>query len=624
MAMVVRLLCLLLLLLLAGLGPQAAAATLFSPAINNCTKTPDSTASDEWWECSSALRMAMYGDPEDLAVAVELDPRFRYQLGDVPIVGRVVDGGGAVVRPTPGASCAVYLIGGQGGGVKSHFHHATLSGTVLQQLFSVGAAQQLSNAITVAGAVEVASGSWVFIKTSGSGAAPGPVVTWHATRVLFSAPSAVSISTTQLFLLDALPADVAGNSSVYLSTKQKGRNVGGAGLVRVEGGVLGHRSTAYNMSGEPIVTTWGRTQQWTLSDLTFSDTLCAIQLDTTVLESYDDTKLPRVNVFLSGVIETGTVSNVVLRGGAILAAIIDSGGTNGIMFTSVHLWPFSYAGQPSSFCSVLKDTRGYPFYLPETGKYWGGPMTDSAIGGSHAFTGLYMHSSEVGFVSAAGMQDTFSDLMGDGLGIMLWFRYHTWGSLVRGVNCAYVAVCARLSDRATSISFSDVLAPGNAPNTHAGIEIGQGSSAYVSKWMALKGNATRIVGKGVVINTDRGGVVHSLGLGLTENFCDRGSSPCPELASCNGERGCSTKVAGAAGSFGSFSDSEGTAAFGCSLYDDGTAFSFAANSVLNGTCDAPSVQISEQLSTIAGWGKEWSGKYPPWAYNMNTGCPCGQ
>ena len=72
----------------------------------------------------------------------------------------------------------------------------------------------------------------------------------------------------------------------------------------------------------------------------------------------------------------------------MLAGIIDGGGTNGVMFTSVHLWPFSYAGQPNSFCNVLKDTRGYPFYLPETGKYWAGPMTSAAIGGSHAFAGI--------------------------------------------------------------------------------------------------------------------------------------------------------------------------------------------------------------------------------------------
>ena len=84
-----------------------------------------------------------------------------------------------------------------------------------------------------------------------------------------------------------------------------------------------------------------------------------------------------------------------------------------------------------------------------------------------------MHPPQVGLVSAAGMQDTFSDLMGDGLGVMLWFRFRAWGSLVRGVNCAYVAVCARLSDRASSISFSDVMAPGNAKETHAGIQIGQ-------------------------------------------------------------------------------------------------------------------------------------------------------
>ena len=92
--------------------------------------------------------------------------------------------------------------------------------------------------------------------------------------------------------------------------------------------------------------------------------------------------------------------------------------------------------------------------VSETGKNWPGPMTNAAIGGSHAFTGLYMHSAEAGLISAAGMQDTFSHLTGDGLGVLLWFRFETWGSLVRGVNCAYVAVCARLSDRATSISFS--------------------------------------------------------------------------------------------------------------------------------------------------------------------------
>ena len=152
---------------------------------------------------------------------------------------------------------------------------------------------------------------------------------------------------------------------------------------------------------------------------------------------------------------------MVLRGGAVLAAIIDSGGTNGVMFSSTHLWPFSYADEPTSFCNVLKDTRGYPFFLPETGKFWAGPMTEAAIGGSHGFTGLFMHSAEVGLISAAGMQDTFSDMMGDGLGVMLWFRYKTWGSLVRGVNCAYVSVCSRLSDQATSISFSDIMAPGN-------------------------------------------------------------------------------------------------------------------------------------------------------------------
>ena len=33
-------------------------------------------------------------------------------------------------------------------------------------------------------------------------------------------------------------------------------------------------------------------------------------------------------------------------------------------------------------------------------------MTNAAIGGSHSFTGLFMHSAEVGIVISAGMQDT--------------------------------------------------------------------------------------------------------------------------------------------------------------------------------------------------------------------------
>jgi len=117
----------------------------------------------------------------------------------------------------------------------------------------------LSNTVPVEGAVEVASGSWVFVKTTGAGAAPEPVLTWHATRVLTAAVSQSSSATasTTLFLLDALPANSVANSSIYLATKQAGRNVGGASLVRVEGGVLGHRSTAYNCTGEPVITTWG-------------------------------------------------------------------------------------------------------------------------------------------------------------------------------------------------------------------------------------------------------------------------------------------------------------------------------------------------------------------------------
>ena len=345
------------------------ASQLFSPSLNNCTKAEGSTDRDIWWECSSALRHAFYGSTA--TTAITLDPNFKYQLGDVPLVGRVLDGSGAIIRPTPGASCVMYIVGGQGGGVRSSFSHATLTGTVLRNVYTVADAPALNNYISVTGSLEVASGSWVFIKTTGAGKAPGPVVTWHATRVLASKTINASSIETRLYLLDALPADVKSNSSVYLSNKQEGRNVGGAGLVRVEGGVLGHRSTAYNVSThEPVVTTWGRTQQWTLRDLSFFDTLCAIQLDTTVLRNYDDTaKGPPRFQYSSGVIETGTVTNVVIRGGALLAGIIDSGCTNGVMFTSVHIWPFSYPGEPTSFCNVLKDNRGYPFWLPELDRW---------------------------------------------------------------------------------------------------------------------------------------------------------------------------------------------------------------------------------------------------------------
>lgn len=189
------------------------------------------------------------------------------------------------------------------------------------------------------------------------------------------------------------------------------------------------------------------------------------------------------------------------------------GCANGVIFNSIHIWPSSYAGEPASFCNLLKENRGYPFFLPETGAYWAGPMTAAAIGGSHAFTDVFMHEAEVGMISAAGMQDTCTGLMGDGLGVLLWFRHESWGMLARGVNCAYVAVCARLSGRATSISFSDVMAPGNAPETYAGLEVGEGSSAYVSKWMAPHANATRVLGPGVVVSADLGGrVVRSLSL----------------------------------------------------------------------------------------------------------------
>ena len=198
----------------------------------------------------------------------------------------------------------------------------------------------------------------------------------------------------------------------------------------------------------------------------------------------------------------------------------------------------------------------------------------------------------------------------------------------------YVSVCAHLTDRATSISFSDVMSPGNKDsNPHAGIEIGQGSSAYVSKWMALHGNATHIVGTGIVVNADLGGkVVRTLALpasepgGELQTYCTAGRSACPPMASCQGDTGCSLKEQGASLDYGSFNDAASTAAFGCDLTGDGLASSLPpageSGSDGGGRCTAPSENIASQLSTIEGWGSEWSGKFPPFAYNMNTACPC--
>lgn len=186
----------------------------------------------------------------------------------------------------------------------------------------------------------------------------------------------------------------------------------------------------------------------------------------------------------------------------------------------------------------------------------------------------------------------------------------------------------------------------------------------MSKWMALKGNSTRILGPGVVVSTDHAGArVRSLGLqpqrppptdlsvedawspnaGSNHNhpgvsapestYCTAGASRCPELLSCRGDGQCVARSVGTPSAYGSFDDRESTAAFGCSLTNDGATNDgvTSADSTLAGSgggagpspvCAAPTDIIGQQLSSISGWGVEWSGKYPPWAYNMNTGCPC--
>jgi hypothetical protein len=146
--------------------------------------------------------------------------------------------------------------------------------------------------------------------------------------------------------------------------------------------------------------------------------------------------------------------------------------------------------------------------------------------------------------------------------------------------------------------------------------------------MALKGNATRIVGPGFVISTDQGGkAVRSLGLPVPDDltqtsrsFCSLGQSDCPDQLSCHGADGCHAKIPGAALGYGAFDDPASTAAFGCSLSNDGLAPTVGWDAA---QCKAPVAEIGKELESMAGWGTTWSGKYPPWAYNMNTGCPCG-
>ena len=509
------------------------------------------------------------------------------------------------------------------------FSNAKLTGTVLQRVATAAAAAApLSNSITVGAHLAVASGSFVFIRMAPlaqSAAGPGaPTVSWHCTRVIQTAAVAGG---TELFLLDALPSAVAANATVYVSTKQRdGRNIGGAGLVRVEGGVLGLRTVAFGGDDElGEITAWGRTQQWRLSDLTFYNTLCGIQLDTSVEPAWDDRVENASRVHTGSVIETGTVRNIVLRGGSVLAAVLDSGSTNGVMWSHLHIWPADQDGEPKSFACVVKDNRGFPFYVPELGRYWSGPLTLEAIAGSHLFSGLYMHGTEVGLVASAGMQDTYRQIMGDGVGVLLWFRQQTWGHLVSGVNCAYVGICAKLSERATSISFADVMAPGNAPQTFAGIEVGQGSSAYLGTWMAVNNpKAGRVVGKGAVWSLATNSLVASASprAGLctaVRNASQSGQSRCPATTSCNGIA-CTTAAAaaGVGHGYGRFDDENGTAAFGC--YLEGRVATAAAGGQPG--CRRPAANVSVALGAIAGWGTQWSGAHPPWAYNMNTACPC--
>ena len=173
--------------------------------------------------------------------------------------------------------------------------------------------------------------------------------------------------------------------------------------------------------------------------------------------------------------------------------------------------------------------------------------------------------------------------------------------------------------------------------------------------MALKGLATRIVGPGVVLASDMNGkAIRSLGLPAVEpgavppattaaanshshqtpegeeasparDYCSAGRSACPAILSCYGDQGCSLGNRQRPDPFGSFDDTASTAAFGCDQVADGVVGATAANESKAGPhaiCRAPSARVAQELSSIAGWGSEWSGKYPPWAYNMNTGCPC--
>ncbi len=125
-------------------------------------------------------------------------------------------------------------------------------------------------------------------------------------------------------------------------------DVGGAGLIRVEGAPLGEYYSLNSSTFGPLerVESWGRTQQVTIDNCKFYNCLVGIQFDTFV---------PK------GTIETAVVRNMIHREGGLLASVLDTGNTNGIVLDNLVVWPdlgeLKYRqknreAKDTSYCSV--------------------------------------------------------------------------------------------------------------------------------------------------------------------------------------------------------------------------------------------------------------------------------
>jgi hypothetical protein len=438
------------------------------------------------------------------------------------------------------------------------------------------------------GRVDVVPGSWVWIRTHSS---------WHCTRVIDYEKRG---STTVLCLLDPLIEGVDDYSTVYLSAPQQGRtHVSGAGLIRVEGSPLGRD---YSLLGS--YQTWGRTEGVSIVDCRFYYCPVAIQFDTFVPD---------------GVIETSIVRDIIQREGPALATILDTGNTNGVMFSNITLWPdddsLSYTQNNEerhgpSFSLIWKDTRGFPLLAPDATGQSTYRMT-MAIGGSHLFNNLSLHSATYGIVCNAGMQDNYSSIIGDGiLEALFWFNDRTWGHVITNVIGAWVARVAKIEGESTAIQFGSVNSVDLAPFAKEAILIGKGSCAFFNGWFG-KGRMAVKAGDGLLVDP-AGNYVDN----VTQT--DLAKLTCAAVASVDYEGNFGYRVNPLFGS--------GYPAFGCSLFHNGNGFANAApprptpDSEPVAQCFSPPDYRAKMTSDfIEGLYRAGLGT---WDYNRNVPYPC--